>query len=869
MKNDDLIPPLSKSKPSSSEKTTPQHIPFRSAGGASTGSFAAPRMHHFIPPSPIQMNLKPEKSLSKKAKILPRDENLSNAETSNTNMKISSDGEIRAFSQNEECNESDSVPSISKTDPEIRTCNGSDDGDHSNTSENYDGTQMHVHLPNDVKTCSSPNINIGMNTHKIEEAQEVQGDNIDYEMKDDEESEQAEKGPNEIINFETKECDQNTCNISNHQDDENKSIGMGDVDKVNASFASDFSSELEKMTLSRKGCSPESLKDHSVLKSGLLSDGSSDEKSTSNISLAKKFEFHYNPEPHVSDESDQSLPEYKEFENVNFGATKSPWGNNGSIDSSTITSINDDRVTGLNTNHSHTQPLDQKIPDKLNTSLDSEAGLNPSPSPWNKYLEDSDHSHQLKDSSSLSQLDSGCDVSSLTNMSPATQSSVLTGFSNQSPSLQHLEYLARISTAANITAFIPNDNTNRQRQSVPERISLQEIRELYGCKSRREAMKLSLDQSNRLSAATNVLVDLLFQYVQKHCRVKTCNLFSEDKDSSNQTGSEAKSGLSLPAAAIGWLSSHMYPDENDEIYHAQWEGQDEDSCLPNASPALQVQNKLSLLKALLAKNVTHLRITGAAWPGRMKKYKKKKVNVGQTFETPRRRGKMLLNFDAHSVNSFLGYFRLLQNNPRVDMKLFPNLEYLQIEGIPPEWLHNLNTVTSQLTKMTIQRCCMRNVSILFRIQGKRKHDKSHEAIFENGIYDKILNIGTNHIMSPLVKSQVGTIDNDNCGENQLQMYPVLKHLTLSRCGIREMSSLLNTKEDSDTKPEVQIITSGRTNNLSLLEGLVTLDLSHNDIVCAKSALQGLDRAPGLCAINLSHNKLFRYVKSELLIMLSC
>ena len=47
-------------------------------------------------------------------------------------------------------------------------------------------------------------------------------------------------------------------------------------------------------------------------------------------------------------------------------------------------------------------------------------------------------------------------------------------------------------------------------------------------------------------------------------------------------------------------------------------------CLPNASPAPQVQSKLMLLKVLLAKNVTHVRVTGASWPAPMKKYIKKR-----------------------------------------------------------------------------------------------------------------------------------------------------------------------------------------------------------------------------------------------------
>ena len=759
--------------------------------------------------------------------------------------------------------------------------------------------------------------------------------------------------------------------IAIHNGEIDIDVDVGDVSGVNTSFASDFSCEMERMTLMQNNSSPN---ENSVPNSHLLiheqassfeeSDGDGDgdgisewsnsqshgDGDGSSESRADRIENENGLESSQVNDIDNSCHSHVDEDNIHtstsgvmqsprspwgkntthainacgigigrsasdstatsievgdgdanaLGAMRSPWGNNdNSVGSSTVTSINDDRIRGLGAIRSLPSDLPTLQKDLFTstgtgTGTGSEDGLGTLPSPWNKYLKEEERSIQPTSIDSLlTNPDISSDVSSISNQSSVTHSSVSTCLSNQSPSLQHLEYLAKNSTAAYVMKFTPEDKQRRRcttstrtrtrnpLKNTADRLSVEELRQIYGCKSRREAMKLSIDQSNCLSAASNVLVDLLFQYLREHCGVRTQQLFDgTNNNGERKMGSrskEAQRGLSLPAAAIGWLSSHIYPDESDQQYHQQWQDKEE-NCLPNASPAPQVQNKLSLLKVLLAKHVTHLRVTGAPWPGPMKKYRKKKVNAGQSFETPRRRGRMLLNVDAQSASSFLCYFRNLQNNPRVDMKLFPNVEYLQIDGIAPEWIQNLRATNDTLVKMTMQRGCLHNFSRLIGVDiGKgqvteKARNKSHEAIFENGAYDDILGVATKQT-SPLVKmplpSEEGD-DADSVGEQgnkaygNLAIYPLLNHLTLSRCGIGELSSFTESGNTTSNvachgvSSEGQRDGSKRT-TISFLEGLITLDLSHNEFICAKSALSGLDRALGLSAINLSDNKLLRCV----------
>jgi hypothetical protein len=112
------------------------------------------------------------------------------------------------------------------------------------------------------------------------------------------------------------------------------------------------------------------------------------------------------------------------------------------------------------------------------------------------------------------------------------------------------------------------------RARTSERISLRELQEVYGCPTRRDAMKLALDQSNSLGAASSRLVDLLFDYFKEKTGENSTQTLVRSLsfgDAHNLNLNSREMGLSLPASAIGWLTSHLLPDASDVQYHRQWE----------------------------------------------------------------------------------------------------------------------------------------------------------------------------------------------------------------------------------------------------------------------------------------------------------
>jgi len=505
-------------------------------------------------------------------------------------------------------------------------------------------------------------------------------------------------------------------------------------------------------------------------------------------------------------------------------------------------------------------------------------------SPWAKDIleeegiddtDDENDNHESNSILSLSEMNdlmstpnSSGYVSSLTNRSSKSFDSVqmteqLDTVSSQSPTLQHLEYLAAHSTTALVSKLLPKSNytENRMRnqhisntsEDLSE-ISLLQLKYMYGCQSRREAMKLALDQSDALSKASNDLIDLLFEYLNKCCGVETRQLFQhicQDESEGTPESAFLQKGLSLPASAIGWLSAYLYPTEADKKYQQQWldvPSDSETSCLPNASPGPRMQSKLSLLRTLLSKNVTHLRITNVAWPGNIKHTARRKSNT--TNNTPRRRGRMLLNFDSKTTSSFLAFFRHLQNSPRLDMRLFANVQYLYLDGIPGEWLSNLNQTHSCLQRLIVKRGHMKSVSNFLGLSEVNQPDLRH---FDD-IVDAEKRYYTPRKVAPSVKYETSAVlpiaSSDTVKLDYMHkvsqpiIFTKLTHLSLSFCGIGESSDLgRRTRNKRFWSP------------LSLLPFLQTLDLSHNEFCDPASALQGLDQLPLLSGINLSFNRI--------------
>lgn len=869
--DDNEAPEMSPSRPKGelNPRTTEvqNDIPFRSAGGASTGSFATPRMqHHFVPSSPLRFH---STEINDSAEELHDNSDNDNG-NGNSNRFIGplykGDEKQEQHYQNQEIEEGAKSPTQNNGEIDVQKQN--DSGTASASDNEASGS---ISLDKDQEEDVDENILIqnettlnGLATNQEQIQMKMEQTDLTGSMRTDNCSANGSKA----LHLETIEQELNDSELELNLELElelevEESEGEDCISKIDVSFCSDFSCEVEKLTLLQKKSdttltptkSQLITKEDEGISSSSESDWSDDEVNDSSEDSNHERTQIQEEDASGSEESNQSSTSSSSSDIISdgngLGAMRSPWMKEyeSSVESSTIASSNNNASPLM-----QGPGLGQGDSKRMN-----EEGNDAMKSPWTKL--------------------SG-DISSISNHSLSTNLSSSTCASMQSPTLQHLEYLARNSTSANVASFTrKGKDTGRvpfisPLQKASERITLNELHDIYGCKTRRDAMQLALDQSICLGDASSVLVDLLFEYIQRFCDASTQHLFEDDDGnaarSTRPSNSSPHNGLSLPASAVGWLSSYLYPDEGDHRYHQQWEGIQEEYCLPNSSPAPQLQSKLTLLKVLLQKHVTHLRITNTPWPGVSKKGKQNghKGNL-QSYETPRRRGRMLLNFDADSVSAFLRFYRLLQNQPRVDMRLFSQVQYVSFEGIPPEWIHNLRSANRSISRLSIQKGCLLDLPRLLEVNeqnrsdGNRKKDLdiSHEAVFEHGIYDSILQVA-NQQHSPVVKVPMSlqeTIKSDNpprgaqrgkeTNQNQAVL-PTLKHLILSACSMND-SSLFLCRDSC--RPSAAVADSV----LSHLRGLETIDISHNEFTHAKSVFNGLSNATNLAAIDLSYNKLVR------------
>ncbi|KAL7497903.1 hypothetical protein ACHAWT_007083 [Skeletonema menzelii] len=310
-------------------------------------------------------------------------------------------------------------------------------------------------------------------------------------------------------------------------------------------------------------------------------------------------------------------------------------------------------------------------------------------------------------------------------------------------------------------------------------------------------------------------------------------------------------GLTLPATAIGWISNQIVrfdSKDNSESMSEEFEDT-EDGCFV---PKHQLQCVQFLLR-----RVVSVRISGEPWPPQAATKKAASANrVNQAGLSSRILSKFASDqstagesmeedscvtsiFDEKEKNlsPFQRYYRELQSKPYINMEIVPNATKVVIDGIPPNWVINLDSLKN-LEMFQMEKGCLLDINELFFSSDSERHLNLIEEDDTKERHD---------------------FNTDTCERNEHRpfVYSSLSKLRLSNCAIGEMSGLRGRSKRSYRQYQSTPHRPKRMPPFSRFPNLTSLNLSHNEIFRTKSAFAGLSSLPMLSSINLSYNRLSR------------
>ena len=425
-----------------------------------------------------------------------------------------------------------------------------------------------------------------------------------------------------------------------------------------------------------------------------------------------------------------------------------------------------------------------------------------------------------------------------------------------------------------------NTTTTRQRQREGGGF----LRRAKNSMNNRAEEKKVVELSKRLEYGAEIFLEKFFEYLSQLPEEDDDEVLNDEPyDGSddplapprmdmnpNNNATSFLQGITLPAAAVAWLSSLLYPhpleeEVVEETRNTPNRRNDESCSLISSFPhpinnnnnnannnmetwlgGVALKDRLSLLRFLLPR-VRMIRITRQKWPPELPSQQMRNVTTntnsqGDVNTTPPRRQRPPSELNCSTISSvnssltvdeigtnngttttnprleFLEYMHKLEHGPEIDMRLFPQLNVLILDGVPPTWVNNLHVIQTKLEVLKVARAAVFDLpGFLFA-----KEDLQVEKDRARSVSDSS-NGNSNNAASTILNAP------------RQYFFPHLTYLKLDGCNIGGMSSLPFC--------------------LSKLQNIRYLSLQHNDIGKESTALKGLRHIPRLTQLDLRYNSI--------------
>lgn len=438
-----------------------------------------------------------------------------------------------------------------------------------------------------------------------------------------------------------------------------------------------------------------------------------------------------------------------------------------------------------------------------------------------------------------------------------------------------MSYFGRSTMTTPKQSSVRYNNTNSDTQSVMSEIST-DVKSTISSAAKAKQEKEDIILKQHLKESGLILLKRLIEFLSE-CppTIDEGSLVSEwrrKKESSKSLSTTQQKnnkkkrarGLTLPASAIGWLSSQLLDDIDD-------------TDILDDVPRQQLDCVHMLLR-----RVTSLRISGEVWPpphpSTIKGKSKKNLDDGKKSLTTNLLSKLAIDTGSIDDESSCGtggpsstvhdvispptlskfqyyHHEKIQYNPNVNMIFFPNVSKLVINGIPPNWISNLDTC-KKLDIFQLEKGCILDVNMLF-FPGD-VIPPIDTSLHEDCIPRNLSLIDEDMEKKVTTDQHDGDDDKDNIKQQPVLSatpfeYKSISKLKLSNCAISETAGLrgIKRRRRSNNVPRIP--------PLARFPNLTSLNLSNNELFKSNTVFAGLSALPLLSSIDLSFNRLSRYV----------